>query len=163
MCESAYCAWGGTASRLTVYNYVSSHWLKKNFFFDVDLFLSLYWICYNFASVLCFGSLVTRLVGSNLQPPVLEGKVLVTGPPGKSPSPWCLNVTPSDSQALDPALWSLRRASPTCSRVERKNWTLECVEQDATKDLKVWKNIFKVYRKYIEHQQEENLCNYHPA
>jgi len=69
----------------------------------MDLFLSLNLICYNIASVLCFGSLVTRLTGSNLQPPVLEGKILVTGPPGKSSSPWFLNVTPSDSQALDPA------------------------------------------------------------
>ena len=28
------------------------------------LFLSLYWICYNISSVLCFGSLATRHVGS---------------------------------------------------------------------------------------------------
>ena len=101
-------------------------------------------------------------MGLNLQAPALEGKVLVTGPPGKFLSPWFLNVTSSDSQALDTVPWSLRRASPTCSRVERKNWTLECVEQDATKDLERWKNIFKVYKKYIEHQQEENLGNYHP-
>ena len=36
-------------------------------------------------------------MGLNLQAPALEGKVLVTGPPGKFLSPWFLNVTSSDS------------------------------------------------------------------
>ena len=32
-------------------------------FFHVDHFLSFYWICYNIASVLCFGFLTARHVG----------------------------------------------------------------------------------------------------
>ena len=38
--------------------------LKDFFFFDVDHFLSLYWICYNIVSVLCFAFLVMRHVES---------------------------------------------------------------------------------------------------
>ena len=43
-------------------------------------------MCYNIASVLCFGFLATRHVGPGIQPipPALEGEVLTTGPPGKS-------------------------------------------------------------------------------
>ena len=37
----------------------------KDFFFDVDRFKSLYWICYNIATVLCFGFLTMRYAGSN--------------------------------------------------------------------------------------------------
>ena len=62
--------------------------LHHYFFFSP----SLYWICYNVASVLCFAlflpcpavwdlSSPTRL---KLEPPALEGKVLTTGLPGKS-------------------------------------------------------------------------------
>ena len=36
----------------------------KRFFFNVDLFFSLYGICYNTASVLCFGFSATRHMGS---------------------------------------------------------------------------------------------------
>ena len=59
-------------------------------FFDVDLFfpLSLYWICYNIDSVLCFGFLVMRHVGPRPRikpaPPALEGEILSAGPPGRS-------------------------------------------------------------------------------
>ena len=60
-------------------------------FFDVDCFFSLYWICYNIASVLCFiyfcreacGILAPRS-GIEPSPPALEDKVPTTGPPGKS-------------------------------------------------------------------------------
>ena len=41
-------------------------WIKKKLFFTVDHFKSLYWICYNIASVLCFGFLATRHVRSQL-------------------------------------------------------------------------------------------------
>ena len=40
--------------------------LKNNFFFDVDHFSGLYWICYNIASVLSFGVLATRHAESQL-------------------------------------------------------------------------------------------------
>ena len=67
------------------------------FFFNVDHFKSLYWICYNIASVLCFVSLAMRHVGSELPPPpraklahpALEGEVWITAPPRKS-VPWDL-------------------------------------------------------------------------
>ena len=54
-------------------------------------FWSLYWICYNTASVLCFGFFGQEACGilapqSGIKPmsPALEGEVLLTGPPGKS-------------------------------------------------------------------------------
>ena len=58
----------------------------------MDHFLSLYWICYNIVSVLCFGFLALRHVGGILAPwpgiepapPALKGEVLTTGLPGKS-------------------------------------------------------------------------------
>ena len=61
--------------------------LSWSFIFVVIVFLSLYWICYNFASGLSFvffgpkacGILVSRL-GIEPSPPALEGKVLTTGP-----------------------------------------------------------------------------------
>ena len=63
-------------------------------FFDVDHFKSLYWICYNIASVLCFGFLAWRILapqpGIKPVPPALEGKVLTTAEPGKS-LPYFLN------------------------------------------------------------------------
>ena len=72
------------------------------FFFQSLFFLlmraifppSLYWICYNIASVLCsvlgvfFGCKACGILapqpGIKLIPAALEGKVLTTGPPGKS-------------------------------------------------------------------------------
>ena len=68
--------------------------------FYVDHFKNLYWICYNIASVLCFGFLALRHVGRILAPwpgikPAslsLKGKVLTTGLPEKSPLvilEWC--------------------------------------------------------------------------
>ena len=62
------------------------------FFFDVEhFFKSLYWICYNIASVLCFVFLpwgacgiLAPWPGIKPAPPSLEGEVLTTGPPGKS-------------------------------------------------------------------------------
>ena len=47
-----------------------------------------YGICYNIASVLCFGLKASGILvsqpGNEPTPPALEGKVLTTGPPGKS-------------------------------------------------------------------------------
>ena len=57
----------------TSYSGVSEHvnhvhlifyFFKDFFFFDVDYFKSLYWLCYNIAPVLCFGFLATRHVRS---------------------------------------------------------------------------------------------------
>ena len=54
------------------------------------MFLSHYRICYNIASVLCFNFLSQRdgisapSPGIKLTPPALEGKILITGQPGKS-------------------------------------------------------------------------------
>ena len=52
---------------------------------------SLYWICYNIASVLCFGFFGCEACGilapwPGIKPthPALESEVLTTGPPGKS-------------------------------------------------------------------------------
>ena len=43
-------------------------WFFLKIFFDVDHFKSLYWICYHIVSVLCFGCLIERHVGSYLAP-----------------------------------------------------------------------------------------------
>ena len=58
----------------------------------MDHFLSLYWICYNIASVLYFGffgheacGILASQPGIKPAPPALEGEVLTTGLPGKSP------------------------------------------------------------------------------
>ena len=73
---------------------------QRFFFFNVDHFKSLYWICYHIASVLCFFG--HKACGISAPPagiepalPALESKVLATGPPGKSgssvlisPRPW---------------------------------------------------------------------------
>ena len=85
---------------------INSHFFKKTFF-DVDqFFLSLYWICYTIASVLCFAFLAARHVGIfalgpeiEPTPPALEGEVLTPGPPGKSLAPIFL-VPPFLHQAL---------------------------------------------------------------
>ena len=57
----------------------------------MDHFFSLYCICYNIASVLCFGFVAPEACGVlalwpgiEPAPPALEGEVLTTGPPGKS-------------------------------------------------------------------------------
>ena len=58
-------------------------------FFHVDGFQSLYWICYNFTSMGFFGHKACRISapwpGFESTTPALEGKVLTTGPLGKSP------------------------------------------------------------------------------
>ena len=63
------------------------------FFLNMDNFLSLYWFCYNIVSILhflfvFFGYVAYRILApwSEIEPtpPVLEGKVLTTGPAGKS-------------------------------------------------------------------------------
>ena len=58
----------------------------------MDHFQGLYWVGYNIASALCFIFFGCEPCGSftpwlGIEPglPVLEGKVLTTGPPGKSP------------------------------------------------------------------------------
>ena len=68
-----------------------ANFLFFNIFFFVDCFLSLYWICYNLVSVLCFGFLAPRhcrvlVPWPGVEPalPAWEGEVLVTRPPGKS-------------------------------------------------------------------------------
>ena len=92
--------WGFTRTWYSFFSFKQLLWLSiafRYFFcffriFDVDHFLSLYWICYSIVSVsfLCFGFLTDRLMGSYLPdwrsspPSVLEGEVLTTGPPGKS-------------------------------------------------------------------------------
>ena len=57
----------------------------------MDHFQSLYWICYNIASGLCFGvfgheacGILAPRPGIEPAPTALEGEVLTTGPPGKS-------------------------------------------------------------------------------
>ena len=57
-----------------------------------SLFLHLYWICYNIVCVLCFGFFGREACGIlpprgeiELTPTSLEGNILTTGPPGKSP------------------------------------------------------------------------------
>ena len=57
----------------------------------IFFFWSLYWICYNIASVLCFGffgckacEILAPWLGIKPAPPALKGEVLTTGPPGKS-------------------------------------------------------------------------------
>ena len=58
------------------------------FIFDVDCFKNLYWICYNTASVLCFGFVFffgCEVDGiPSFPPPALEDEVLTTGLPKKS-------------------------------------------------------------------------------
>ena len=53
---------------------------KDFFFLNVDHFKSLFWICYNIASVMCFGVLATgdlrSLTKERTAPPALEGEVL---------------------------------------------------------------------------------------
>ena len=64
----------------------------KIFFFDVDhFFKTIYWICYNIASVLCFGFFGPEACGIlaprpriKPSPTALEDRVLTIGPPGKS-------------------------------------------------------------------------------
>ena len=58
-------------------------------FFDVDHFLSLYWICYSIASVFWFFvfkacGILAPWPGVEPPPPALEAKVPTPGPPGKS-------------------------------------------------------------------------------
>ena len=54
------------------------------------IFLSLYWICYNIVSMLFWFScseacgILAPQPGIKPTPPALEGKVLTTGPPGRS-------------------------------------------------------------------------------
>ena len=52
--------------------------------FDMDHFYSLYWICYNIASVLCFVFWLWGIAVLESTTPVLEGEVLTTGLIGKS-------------------------------------------------------------------------------
>ena len=53
-------------------------------------FLRLYWICYNFASVSCFGFWLWGMWDLGFLTPALEGKVLTTGPPRKSHTISCI-------------------------------------------------------------------------
>ena len=63
----------------------------------MEHFKSLCWICYNIAFVLCFCFLASRhvrlrsLTRDWTHIPALEGKVLTTGPPGKSHVCTCFN------------------------------------------------------------------------
>ena len=61
-----------------------------------------YRICYNIASVLCFGvfdqearGILARGAGTEPTGPALEGEVLTTGPRGKSPYYSCFTQTHS--------------------------------------------------------------------
>ena len=62
-----------------------------SFFFFLNNFSSLYWICYSIASVFCFGfgcevcGILVSQPGTEPPAPASEGKVLTTGPQGKSP------------------------------------------------------------------------------
>ena len=76
----------------------------KNFFFNVDNFLSLYWICHSIASVLCFGFGATRHYG--LSSPTRDG--IYTPCTGRqNPNPWTTREVPSpelfDQEANDTA------------------------------------------------------------
>ena len=56
------------------------------YFFDVYCFKNLYWVCYNTASVLCFGFLFFGCVVYGIPSfplPALEDEVLTTGLPKK--------------------------------------------------------------------------------
>ena len=44
--------------------FISPSFFLRFFFFNVDHFKILYWICYNIASVVCFGFLALRHMGS---------------------------------------------------------------------------------------------------
>ena len=92
---SVSCPW--LPSRVLIFFSFISHisFIKMFSFFKIFFwcgsFLSLYWICYNTASVLCFGFLVIRHVGILAPPPgieptaaALECEVVTTGPPRKS-------------------------------------------------------------------------------
>ena len=68
------------------------------FFFNVNHFQRLYWICYSLLLfyVLVFGLQACRflapLTGIESPPPALEGEVLTTGPLEKSQNPLVLNA-----------------------------------------------------------------------
>ena len=75
----------------------------------MDHFQSLYWICYNIASVLCFGVLEREACGILppqlwIEPadPALEGKVLTTRPPEKSPHATFYYLFPDNSKMTIP-------------------------------------------------------------
>ena len=73
----------------------------KIFFFDVDHFQSLYWICYSIASVLCFAcGILAALPEIEPTPPPLEGEILPTGGAGFSVPKLCPTV-------CDPVDWSI--------------------------------------------------------
>ena len=80
------------ARELHLHNsYVQKKFNAWCFLIVLLFFLSLCWICYNTASVLCFGFFGCKACGTlALQPgiepapPALEDEVLTTGPPGKS-------------------------------------------------------------------------------
>ena len=88
--------------------------------FGVDHSYSLYWICYNVVSVLCFGFLAARHVraqlpdqGLNLPRLALEGEVPTTGPSGKSRddsstvSLWLSRKQKLEGVRLEPSFCSL--------------------------------------------------------
>ena len=108
----------------------------------LNLFLSLYWICYHVASVLCYGHRSYRILvpqpGIELLLPALEGKVLTIGPPGKSSctffffrfhhlilnSPPTTTTTATFPSGSHPAfVWMLPvtgSSLPTCTKSSRK-------------------------------------------
>ena len=84
----------------------------------MDHFWSLYWICYNIASVLCLGffcfcfcfchkacRIFAPWPGIKPAPPTLEDKVLITGPLGKSP--WFSSFTQSCLTLCNPMDFSM--------------------------------------------------------
>ena len=90
-------------------------------------FSSLYWICYNIASVLCFGffffvffvffgheacGILAPRPGIKPVPPALEGEVLTTGLPGKSLEPTLLTDRPRDVKWQTPSQKGFNRHGP---------------------------------------------------
>ena len=107
---SLYMGWSISPKRDLLWNILwemAKSFFLRFFFLDVDHFLK--WSTFNFLNwishnIVCFmfwffGHKACRVLGSwpgmDHIPPVLEGKILTTGPPGKSP--W-------DSQILKPSL-----------------------------------------------------------
>ena len=80
-CDPMDCSWPGS----------SVHGITQARILEWDHFESVYWICYNIASVLYIyifdqeacGILASQ-PGMEPTPPALEGKLLTTGLPGKS-------------------------------------------------------------------------------
>ena len=112
-------------------------------FFNMNHFKSLNWIYYSIAFVLCLvffwpqGTWGVSFLTRNLTPPALEGEVLATVLPGKSPQWTVLMVLNHQSCSLMTERW-------TC-HLSQTNRTL--LSGDVTLELSdSWKRLKLVYR-----------------